>query len=434
MALSRETIGWGRLKRSVAPRGARATALTWVVPRPKQQGVGDRGLTESARRADPRAPADRAPRAARLARPLVVRAPPAGRRRGVERGSGARGSTREDERKRRPIRTSTARAPPCSAAAARTTQTTRPPTRRRPHRAGVADRDPRGRGGGSHGAERRAKRRRDTTRRGGGPEEHDKNLPFYLDGHPTSERAHEPTARRTSTAWRRSARASTPPVAVDAAPRGGRATALTWVVPRPEQQGVGDRGLTESARRADPRAPADRAPRAARLARPLVVRAPPTGRRRGVERGSGARGSTSEDERKRRPIRTSTARAPPAQLRRREPPRPRAPHVPASAPRGRRRSRSARAGGGSSHGAERRAKRRRDTSAERREDATRHDVAADPRNTTGLFRATSTATRRASARTSRLHAARAPRGAGARARARHPPRSTRRRAVDVPLP
>ena len=284
--------------------------------------------------------------------------------------SGARRSTREDERKRRPIRTSTARAPPCSAAAARTTQTTRPPTCRRPHRAGVADREPHGRGGRSHGAERQAKRRRDTTRHGGGPEEHETTLPFYFDAHPTSERAHEPTARRTSTAWRRSARASTSPAAVDTAPRGGHATALTWVVPR-HKQGVVDRGLTESARCADPRAPADRAPRTKRLARPLVVartaRRPPA---RGVERGSGARGSTSEDERKKRPIRINTARAPPCSAAAARIPDHAPPHASASAARGRRRSRSARAWGGlARRGApseektrhERRAKRRRDT-------------------------------------------------------------------------
>ena len=73
-----------------------------------------------------------------------------------------------------------------------------------------------------------------------------------------------------------------------------------------------DRGLTESAQRADPRAPADRAPRASRgrsWARP--AHRPPA---RGVERGSGARGSTSEDERMRRPIGTDIVRAPPARL------------------------------------------------------------------------------------------------------------------------
>ena len=113
------------------------------------------------------AQADHSPRAARA---TVRGARSAGRRRRVERESGARGSTSKDERKRRPIHKSTARAPPCLAAAARPTQTTRLPTRQRPHRAGVADRDPRGRGGGSHGTEHRAKRRRDTTRRGGGPE------------------------------------------------------------------------------------------------------------------------------------------------------------------------------------------------------------------------------------------------------------------------
>ena len=75
-----------------------------------------------------------------------------------------------------------------------------PPTRRRTHRAGDTVRDPRGRWGGSHGAERRAKRRRDTKRRGGGPEQHDMTLPSYLDGHPMSERAQEPTTRRKSTA------------------------------------------------------------------------------------------------------------------------------------------------------------------------------------------------------------------------------------------
>ena len=232
-------------------------------------------------------------------------------------------------------------------------------------------------------------------------------------------------------------RASTQPAAVAAAPRGGRATALTWVVPRPEQQRLGDRGLTESARRADPRAPADRAPRSARLARLFVVRAPPTGRRRG-EWSEGAARADRRARTRGRDGRFAHAphEPPPLSCGGENHPDHAPPHVPASAPRGRRRSRSARAGGAlaRSHGAERRAKRRRDTSAERREDATRHDLAADPRNTTGLFRATSTATRRASARTSRLHAARAPRGAGARARARHPPQSTRRRTVDVPLP
>ena len=55
-----------------------------------------------------------------------------------------------------------------------------------------------------------------------------------------------------------------------------------------------------------------RVPRASRgrsWARP--AHRPPA---RGVERGSGARGSTSEDERKRRPIGTDIARAPPARL------------------------------------------------------------------------------------------------------------------------
>ena len=237
-----------------------------------------------------------------------------------------------------------------------------------------------GGGGGSHGAERRAKRRRDTKQLGGGIEEHDKNLPYYLDGHSTSERAHEPTARRTSTTWRRSARASTSPAAVDAAPRGGRATTLTWVVPRPKQQKVGDRGLAESARRADLRAPADRAPRAARLARPLVVRAQPAGRRRGVERGSGACGSTREDDRKRRLIRTSTARAPPCSAAAaRTTQTMRAPHVPASAPRGRRRSRSARAGRGiARRGAPSEGKTRHDTTW-RRTRGTRHDFTVLPR-------------------------------------------------------
>ena len=150
-------------------------------------------------------------------------------------------------------------------------------------------------------------------------------LPCYLDGHSTSERAHEPTARRTSAAWRQSVRARTPPVAVDAATRGGRATALTWVVPRPKQ-GVGDRGLTESARRADPRAPADRAPRAARLARPLAVRAPPTGRWRG-EWSEGAVCADRQARTRGRHGRFTQAphEPPPAQLRRREPSRPRAP-------------------------------------------------------------------------------------------------------------
>ena len=197
------------MKRSVAPRGARATALTWFVPRPKQQGVGDRGLTESARRADPRAPADRAPctpRAiARGARP-AHRPPARGGARERRALIDARGREEEtaDSHKHRT-------SPPLLSCGGENH-----PDHALPH---VPASAPRGRrrsryaraGGGSHGTERRAKRRRDTTRRGDGPKEHGKNLPCYLDGHSTSARAHEPTARRTRTVRRRSARASTQP-------------------------------------------------------------------------------------------------------------------------------------------------------------------------------------------------------------------------------
>ena len=173
-------------------------------------------------------------------------------------------------------------------------------------------------------------------------------------------------------------------------------------------------------------APADRAPRAARFARPLVVRAPPADRRcgewsEGAARAGGRRARTRGTDGR---FAQASHEPPRAQLRRREPPGPRAP--PRDGVRTARASPIAiRAGGGGARTAR---------SAERREDATRHDMAADPRNTTRICRATSTATRRASVRTSRLHAALEPRDAGARARARHPSRSTRRRAVDVSLP
>ena len=150
------------------------------------------------------------------------------------------------------------------------------------------------------------------------------------------------------------------------------------------------------------------APHAARITRPLVVRAPPPARLGAREQRVGG-----EDERKRRPIHTNIPRAPPAQLRRLEPPD-RSSHAPASAPRGRRPSRCALA------------RARSIRSGERREDATRRD--RDLRNTTRLFHLGDDVfprqppDERASAR--RLRAAQAPHGAGARWRglSSRPPR------------
>ena len=102
------------------------------------------------------------------------------------------------------------------------------------------------------------------------------------------------------------------------------------------------------------------APRATCVA-PARSALTPTGAHSGARGLAWPRTATGEGKGKRRPITPTFPRAPPARLRRREPPRPRATHAPAYASRGRRPSRSARA------------RARTARSAEQTEGATRHD-------------------------------------------------------------
>ena len=158
--------------------------------------------------------------------------------------------------------------------------------------------------------------------------------------------------------------------------------------------------------------PARRVRRTARSVRHTPARGAhiPTGAHDGARELAWPRGSTKEGKRKRRPIHTNIPMSPPAPAAARITylSRPRAPHVPASAPRGRRRSRSARA------------RTRMARSAEQREDATQHDGTTRtkgsrkdilPRRRPSSF--SSVVDKRA--RTCRSRTVRAPRGVGARA-------------------
>ena len=191
------------------------------------------------------------------------------------------------------------------------------------------------------------------------------------------------------------------PVAVDAAPRGGHATAwLESCHDARREPGTADSPRARGARTSTRQPIAHRAPRALRGRSWCAPRPPAAGAGNGVrkrraridERGREEETADSHGHPTRNPLlrTTQTKRAPHCAGVRTTQATPIA--ICAS-------------GGGS----------RTARSAERREDATRHDVAADPSNTTRLCHVTSTATRRASARTSRLHATRAPRCSGARA-------------------